>query len=186
MNNDNCQTLIRKEAITMTKDELKEDLKISVNKINKRVEPKIGWSLWIDPFDIDKLNLPDDLSEEEDLDNLYGGKYEKLAEERENNFADTSMLTKKPFKLAITQIGVIPFYENTLPSKLFKFYEGHTNFSISQKIADIIDKTEGVETLDVFTKYRMRISVGKMFDSKEVRKNIQDRITKALTSKKED
>ena len=51
---------------------------------------------------------------------------------------------------------------------------------------DIIDETEGVETCDCFSRYRFRLGVGKAFDSKEVRKDVQDRVIAALKNKKED
>lgn len=151
------------------------------DKKNKRT-PRIFWAPWFDPFDnIDKFNLPND-NEDEDLENLYSGKYEEMAFKEENNIVDTSTITKKPFRIAITQAGAIPFYENTLPSKLFKFWEGHTNFNISQKVAKAVEKTDGVEILDVFSRYRMRIAVGKAFDSREVRQDIQNNVLAILTS----
>lgn len=151
------------------------------DKKKKKIKPQIFWAPWFDPFDnIDKFNLPD--NEDEDLDNLYSGKYEEMAFKEENNFVDTSTITKKPYRIAITQAGAIPFYENTLPSKLFKFWEGHTNFNISQKVAKAIEKTEGVETLDIFSRYRLRLAVGKAFDSRDVRKDVQNNVLEVLMS----
>jgi hypothetical protein len=151
--------------------------KIEIKDENIKKKPQIFWAMWFDPFDsIEKFNLPED--EDEDLENLYNGKYEEEAFKEENNIVDTSLITKKPFRIAITQAGAIPFYENTLPSKIFKFWEGHTNFNISQKVAKVVENTEGVETLDIFTRYRMRVGVGKAFDSREVRQKVQKNIEK--------
>lgn len=152
-----------------------------IDKNKEKRKPQIFWAPWFDPFDnIDKFNLPD--NEDDDLENLYSGKYEEEAFAEENNFVDTSTITKKPFRIAITQAGAIPFYENTLPSKLFKFWEGHTNFNISPKVAKAIEKTDGVEVLDFYTRYRFRLGVGKAFDSREVRQDIQNNVLAILTS----
>lgn len=163
-----------------------------INIMNKKTSPKlvkepvsrdkdlhISWEYWIDPYgdNIDNFNP---ISENEDLNNYDSCEYEKIGEKNEQNFNEQGFITKKPYKLAITQVGVIPFYEHSLPSKIFKFWVGHTNFNISPKIAKVIEDTPGVETLDIFTRYRFRIGVGKIFDSKEVRLNIQNRIKKVL------
>lgn len=148
-------------------------------------KPTIFWKCWFDPFgdNVDNFNLAD--NEDEDIEKFYSGEYERIGDEREKNFVETTIVTKHPYKIALTQVGAIPFYENTLPSKLFKFWEGHTNFSISQKVANVIERTEGVETLDIFTKYRARISIGRVFNSREVRQNIQKNIDKLFgTGKK--
>lgn len=66
--------------------------------------------------------------------------------------------------------------ENTASGKLFNFWMGHTNFDISKKIAQIIERTDGVETLDIFTRYRFRISIGKAFNDSETMRNINKTI----------
>jgi hypothetical protein len=46
--------------------------------------------------------------------------------------------------------------------------------------ADIIETTSGVETLDIFTRYRFRIGVGKAFSDSEVMRDINNKIYKEL------
>ena len=53
---------------------------------------------------------------------------------------------------------------------------GHTNFNISTITANIIESSEGVETLDIFTRYRFRISVGKAFSDSKILREISSRI----------
>lgn len=60
-------------------------------------------------------------------------------------------------------MGVIPLTENATPSKVYNFWLGHTNFNITSSIENVIENTPGVETLDVFTRYRFRIAIGKAF-----------------------
>ena len=78
-------------------------------------------------------------------------------------------------------MGIIPVNDNTASGKLFNFWVGHTNFDISKKIANIIEKTDGVETLDIFTRYRFRIAVGKAFDDSEIMRNINKTIYSELS-----
>jgi hypothetical protein len=59
---------------------------------------------------------------------------------------------------------------------------GHTNFDISKKIAQIIERTDGVETLDIFTRYRFRVSIGKAFDDSETMRNINKTIYSELNN----
>lgn len=54
-----------------------------------------------------------------------------------------------------------------------RFWGGNTNFNISPMVSNIIEKTEGVEILSIYARYRFRIGIGRLFDSKQVRENIE-------------
>ena len=77
-------------------------------------------------------------------------------------------------------MGIIPFNDNTASGKIFNFWMGHTNFDISKSIVNIIEKIDGVETLDVFTRYRFRIAIGKAFDDSQIMRNINKKIYSEL------
>jgi hypothetical protein len=77
-------------------------------------------------------------------------------------------------------MGVIPINENTASNKIFNFWMGHTNFDITKDIVDTIEETSGVESLDIFTRYRFRISVGKAFDDSQIMRDINDRVYEHL------
>ena len=55
----------------------------------------------------------------------------------------------------------------------FDCWVGHTNFNLSKKIASELEKIEGVELLRICSRYRFFIGIGKMFDFKAVRKNLE-------------
>ena len=59
---------------------------------------------------------------------------------------------------------------------------GHTNFDITPTIKKSLNNVGGVEVLKIFSRYRFFIGVGKMFDFKTVRYNIED----LLLNNKED
>ena len=85
-----------------------------------------------------------------------------------------------PVKIISTPMGLIPIDSN-MTNKLFNFWTGHTNFDITKKIKDTIESTEGVETLEIYTRYRFRVGVGKAFNDSDVmrriNKNVYDEIT---------
>ncbi len=71
-------------------------------------------------------------------------------------------------------MGIIPLHEHNLPSKLFNFWMGHTNFKLDDVHIDQIKSVNGIESLDVFTRHRFRASFGLAFDDAEVRKTVSD------------
>jgi hypothetical protein len=55
----------------------------------------------------------------------------------------------------------------------FDCWMGHTNFDITPKIKEQLNKIQGVEVLKICSRYRFFIGVGKMFSFTDVRKNIE-------------
>lgn len=133
----------------------------------------IIWEKWRDPFlgydendiDIEAEPMPqflDDINEDNEED-------ESL---EKNDLVKSS----KPVRVIATPMGLIPYNEYTASGKIFNFWTGHTNFNITKNVARIIETTHGIETLDVFTRYRFRIGIGKVFEDRTVMKSIEDRI----------
>lgn len=130
----------------------------------------IIWEKWVDPFgreieekeeDADSPFLNDDDEEE------ISSKEEEHLEKLLNN--------KKiipGIKVIATPMGIVPINEDTSSGKIFNFWVGHTNFDITRKIAETLEKIRGVETLDIFTRYRFRISIGKGFSDSKIMRNI--------------
>ena len=80
------------------------------------------------------------------------------------------------FRAIATPMGIIPINESTASGKIFNFWVGHTNFDITNALALIIEETPGVETLDIFTRYRFRIGIGKAFHDSKVMRDINSRV----------
>ena len=59
------------------------------------------------------------------------------------------------------------------PYKQFKLWIGHTNFSISPIVVEIIKNVPGVEVLKILTRYRFIVGVGELFDIRDVRTTIE-------------
>jgi len=130
----------------------------------------------MDPFGSDDEEILDQLEpefydEENNAIKAEGG----IDEDEDKNSKKASSI-----RVMATPMGIIPITENTSSSKIFNFWMGHTNFSITHRVAEIIEETEGVETLDVFTRYRFRIAIGKAFTDSSVMKNINDSVYEHL------
>lgn len=132
--------------------------------LNNNYQKNIVWEKWRDPFlgyddnEIDVENNIDFLADEEGSDTHI------------KNVGD-------PVKVIATPMGLIPYNEYTASSKIFNFWIGHTNFSICKNTARLIESADGVETLDIFTRYRFRIGIGKIFEDRDVMRSIEERIT---------
>jgi hypothetical protein len=137
----------------------------------------IIWQKWADPFgqeDSDDTFDPYtgeyyDTEDEDEEDNEQKKQQENLIKQQQ-----------KAIRVIATPMGIIPMNDNTASGKLFNFWIGHTNFDISKKIAEIIERTDGVETLDIFTRYRFRVSIGKAFDDSETMRTINKKVYREL------
>lgn len=66
----------------------------------------------------------------------------------------------------------------------FDCWVGHTNFNITEQLKEKINRIEGVEILKIYSRYRFFIGVGKMFDFKDVRQDIECQLTGNTDEKK--
>lgn len=125
-----------------------------------KINPLIIWEKWVDPLGGDEEN--------------------SFIEKDDEDTESPTMIKTKPVKMLLTPMGMIPYNENTATSSIFNFWVGHSNFDISPEICDLIEQAYGVETLDIFTRYRFRIGVGKVFDDGDVMRNINNIIISTL------
>ena len=148
---------------------------VSANDKISYIDKKQGihWEKWRDPYG-------DNFKEEE-----WPGAISPGGEDMEFN-SDNIALDALPFelgrniKIMQTSLGIIPLTEESRPGKVFNFWLGHTNFSITNKMVTIIDDIPGVETLSVFTRYRFRIGIAKLFKDREVLHCVNHRIAAYL------
>ena len=135
----------------------------------------IVWEKWEDPFrpTIDDWPENEDGPYDEYLDNENGEELISLKKLLKNNI---------PMKAIATPMGIVPITEANMPSNIFNFWVGHTNFNITKDIANIMEKTEGVEAIDIWTRYRVRIAIGKVFNTKMVLTNINTSIHSYLNA----
>lgn len=137
---------------------------------------KIVWQKWVDPFGRDSIDTEYETPNESNfLD-------DSLLDPEEDKDKKHPEFVKESIQVMATPMGIIPINEHTASSKIFNFWVGHTNFDISKKISDIIEQTPGVETLDIFTRYRFRVAIGKVFDDGQVMRSINKNINKHIVN----
>ena len=139
---------------------------------------KIIWEKWKDPFGIDPEEDLSIDSQDYGTENYAAEDYEEEDIKTEDNITKDMLKNAKEVrcKIIITPFGAIPYNENTASSKIFNFWTGHTNFSITKPIAEIMEHAEGIESFDIFTRYRFRISVGKAFQDSTVMRSINKQV----------
>ena len=146
----------------------------------------IKWEKWADPYgenigDVEWPGAIGDFNTDEQIEKMYDDSDED--EWSEDDYGPGSMqdyqklqlihATKnRPLKMLATPMGVVPLTEYSTPSRIFNFWVAHSTFRMTEAIKDIIDNTDGVEILDIFTPYRWRIAVGKAFDEQETKMSI--------------
>jgi hypothetical protein len=140
-------------------------------------ENLVVWQKWVDPFGFD---------DEEDLSSLIHNDQTDEPEYDQTPLSPDQEIIQNmkasTIKVMATPMGIIPINDNTASGKIFNFWIGHTNFNITKKIAGVIETISGVETLDIFTRYRFRIAVGKAFNDSEVMRDINNTIYKELNN----
>lgn len=138
--------------------------------MNNKSENLVIWEKWRDPFGSDDEIIQNILSENEE------------ETEDENEIPETAdNQNPQNIRVMATPMGIIPVTEYTASGKIFNFWTGHTNFNITNRIATIIEQINGVESLDVFTRYRFRISVGKAFNDSIVMRRITNKVYRYLS-----
>lgn len=146
-------------------------------------EIKIKWEEWRDPFgrDIDKS---DDWPE---IERNFKEKNVELFSDEDVDISPDDMVhpldpKNRPIHIVATPMGIVPMTDNTMPSKVFNFWVGHTNFTITPQIEDVIKKVDGVEVLRVMSRYRLQLGVGKLFQEMEVFKCIENAVKDAIST----
>ena len=128
----------------------------------------VYWEKWVDAYesDIETIDMTHEKFEEDEKSD-FGIDFQNFEEE------ESIELPMKTIQTIFTPFGVMPLTEQSLASSYFKFWVGHTNFKITHSFHKIISNIEGVETLDIFSPYRFRISVGKLFRDRDVMNDIR-------------
>ena len=130
----------------------------------------VYWEKWIDAYTPEETEVV--LLDEESLEEDQGISFEEELGVEFKKF--------KNIQTIFTPFGVLPLTEQSLASSYFKFWVGHTNFKITPQFHRIMSNVEGVESIDVFTPYRFRIGIAKLFKDRtvmsQVRKNMVDYI----------
>jgi hypothetical protein len=141
---------------------------------------KIIWKPWIDPLianDKSKQVLEVDEEEETYKDSYNAFEHDLMEKIKPDTGSPTGPIIVGP-------MGVIPLNEHNLPSKVFNFWMMHTNFNIGSNEANILESVPGVESLEIFSPYRCRVSFGMAFDMNEVKDEIEKALCEPTSTKR--
>jgi hypothetical protein len=104
-----------------------------------------------------------DFKEEQILDMISGGDKE-FEEDRSDKMPET--LYQGPF-------GMESILDPMAISQRLNLIIGHTNFNISARLSNVVQKTVGVDVLKVLSRYSFLFSPGKAFNEDDVKYNIE-------------
>lgn len=138
----------------------------------------ITWVKWHNPYKL----LQRSKNQSDNDDGYDKNSHIALEDEDDDEEEDSHGSSTLVF---LSPLGPVPLNEHNDPDKTFNFWVGHTNFNVSKNIKDIISATDGVEILNIHTRYRFRIAVAKMFCHKEVTRTINRRISKYFRDREE-
>jgi len=123
-------------------------------------DKKVAWERW-----------DEDVIEQEIVENFYEENYE---EEDPQISEDALLFLEKIPHLVSTPMGMYQLHDKMNVMNQFECWMGYTNFDITHSIRDKIEKVEGVELLNVTSRYRFFLGIGKLFNFSDVRLAIED------------
>lgn len=109
---------------------------------------KIEWVKWEDPFCVGRPGDEDDNG----------------SEEGEVRVVRSAAM--------VGPSGFLGFHEKGLVSRYYNFWVGHVDFRLNIGDVKKIKRVNGVESLNIATRHRFRIAIGKAFDEGDVMGNI--------------
>ena len=129
---------------------------------------EVYWEKWVDAYDQKlEVQLPPEIEEYEEYEE-YDIEEKKALEEEMNGL--------QSIKTIFTPFGIMPLTEQSLASRHFKFWVGHTNFQLTKSFYKIVSNVKGVEAIDILTPYRFRIAVGQMFQDRNVMSKVRNKM----------
>ena len=129
---------------------------------------KIVWEKWLNPLTgAGSEDAPEPKEEEEG----YKDSFERDMEMWRKAHEPTPARPKQ--KLVISPLGFLPLEEHADPAVVYGFWLMHTNFDITPEVQLLGSTVAGVESWNTFTRYRARVSFGKLFTSADVKMAIQ-------------
>ena len=129
-------------------------------------KPRIGWQKYEDLLE-QQMSSP--------LMDMITSKFSESIDKQSDDIEDEEEAAEN----AMIE-GTFPISEQLLEDMAmltnFDCWMGHTNFDITKDIKEVLNEVQGIELMRVCSRYRFFIGVGKMFDFKTVRKDIEKAI----------
>ncbi len=135
---------------------------------------KFIWEKWHNPIE-EELNSYKSFLSPEEAD-------EDIEEFDEEDMISHTVINKIPLNI------IVALQEQNRVLESFDFWILHTNFDVTEDVKEAIEKSPGVESLDILTRYRVRIgfTISGAFNNSEVRQDIQRRLLKPVISEEQE
>lgn len=142
---------------------------IKFNGAANMTKSKISWENWNEK-EREHLNAR---SKKNNLNNILSDSFD----DDENEAASFTFTSPN----IVTPFGVFSQDSMLTPSNRWNCWIGHTNFTLTNKIANKLNKEiEGVAALNILDRYTFVVGVSKQFDWRFVRQDIEKAIEKAI------
>jgi hypothetical protein len=141
-----------------------------------KTQKKIGWQKYEDYVE-KQISCPILQNVVQNMLSIHSEEDEDEDDEDDDSFEEDD---KKHSPIAISKLLPITpqVVEDVAMLSNFDCWIGHTNFDITPRIKDILNKIKGVEILKVFSRYRFFVGIGQMFDFQDVRYDIEQELIK--------
>ena len=137
---------------------------------------KIGWQKYEDVIE-SQINSPII----EKIQEVVQARYDGVTNIEDLDGLDEETLAELELQQQLTSQPVMISLDDEMATEIniasnFDCWVAHTNFNLTEKIKNQLDKIEGVELLKVYSRYRFLVGIGRMFDFKDVRRKIESKI----------
>ena len=137
---------------------------------------KIGWQKYEDAIE-SQINSPII----EKIQQVVQARYDGVTNIEALEGLDEETLAEIELQQQLTRDTVMISLDDAMPAEIsiasnFDCWMAHTNFNLTERIKNQLDKIEGVELLKICSRYRFLVGVGRMFDFKDVRRKIESKI----------
>ena len=133
---------------------------------------KIGWQKYEDFLD-KQINSP---AIEQIVQSITNKASEEEESEDEAIYQDGAYEETEDDGGAFMLPMTAQFFQDLSMLSTYDCWLGHTNFDITQSIKQKLDMIEGIEVLKICSRYRFFIGIGRMFEFKNVRSDIEQDI----------
>ncbi len=130
-------------------------------------KPNIHWEKFYDPFE----DLENEIEHDKQApdDEKYSDGYEDIG----GMLPFQSSKPRRGFAYILTPQGPLPLTENNKPSVVWNLWVLHIDVDLTTDLKDKIKLVSGVELLNVLSRYRTLISIGKVFEPDKVKVDIE-------------
>tara|TARA_A100001201_G_scaffold51972_1_gene51489 strand:+ start:660 stop:1100 length:441 start_codon:yes stop_codon:yes gene_type:complete len=137
---------------------------------------KIGWQKYEDVIE-SQINSPII----EKIQQVVQARYDGVTNIEDLDGLDEETLAELELQQQLTSQPVMISLDDEMATEIniasnFDCWVAHTNFNLTEKIKNQLDRIEGVELLKVYSRYRFLVGIGRMFDFKDVRRKIESKI----------